>query len=113
MNYEIENTNSLICSNIENENNFYVFEIKIITSDNINIYRKISYNKEGLLLELKNNIKKIKITMCRINNLNNIITLRKRFTDIINNTIILYNDNLVITLINNEDDNININYNII
>ena len=59
MNYQHEN---MICSNIENENNFYVFEIKIITSDNINIYRKISYNKEGLLLELKNNIRKIKIT---------------------------------------------------
>ena len=44
MNYEIENINPMICSNIENVNNFYVFEIKIITSDNMNIYRKISYN---------------------------------------------------------------------
>lgn len=113
MAYDTSIVNNRVCSNNELESNFYIFEIKIYTNDDLETFRKISYKNEGTLLELENNIKKIKITMCRINNLNNIITLRKRFTDIINNTIILYNDNLVITLINNEDDNININYNII
>ena len=85
----IDSLNNQTCSNNELESNFYVFEIKISTPDDTEIYRKISNNNEGLLLEIENNIKKIKITMCRINNINNIITIRKHFNYIIKEPILL------------------------
>jgi len=112
MNYEIT-TNNNICSNNETESSFYVFEINIHTNNNIETYRKISYSNDGLLVESDNNIKKIKITMCRINNINNIITIRKHFNDIITKPIVLYRDNLIITICNNDMDNIVIRYQII
>ena len=99
------------CSNVEQDSYFYVFEIVIIMPDNMINYKKISYNKEGILLELENNnIKKIKITMCKINNINNITTIRKHFTSIITKPLVFCNDNLVITLDTNENDNISIRY---
>ena len=36
--------------------------------------------------------------MCRINNINNIITIRKNFTSIITKPVVLCRDNLVITI---------------
>ena len=123
MAYDTSIVNNRVCSNNELESNFYIFEIKIYTNNDLDslsshtsnlsqfgkIFRKISYKNEGTLLELENNIKKIKITMCRINNINNIITLRKNFTSIITKPIVLCRDNLVITL-DNTDDNLSIRY---
>jgi len=114
MNYEINNNNinnnTMICSNNEVENNFYVFEIKIFSSDDMTIHRKISYNKEGLLLELKNNIKKIKITMCKLNDINNIITIKKKFNNIIVDPLILCSNNLVISIDNKYEHNFDNNF---
>lgn len=99
MSYEITNVNNRICSNNEVESNFYIFEIRISTFDNSNeIYRKISYKNEGILLEVENNIRKIKITMCRINDINNLITIKKHFNDIITEPTIICKNNLVVTL---------------
>ena len=101
-----------ICSNVENDSYFYVFEIKISSiSDNTleNTLRKISYNKDGDLLEVDNNIKKIKITMCKINNINKIVTIRKNFSSIITEPTIICRNNLIITL-NNVDEKIKIQY---
>ena len=101
-----------ICSNNEIESNFYIFEIKIYTNNDLGVdvttVRKISYKNEGTLLDLDNNIKKIKITMCRINNINNIITIRKNFTSIITKPVVLCRDNLVITI--DTTDNLSIRY---
>ena len=109
-------SNNKICSNVENDSYFYVFEIKISSisdsiSDSISedIFRKISYNKEGELLEIDNNIKKIKITMCKINNINQIVTIRKNFSSIITEPTIICRNNLIITL-NNIDGKIKIQY---
>lgn len=114
MAYDMTIVNNRICSNTEVESNFYIFEIKIYTNNDseslsMESFKKISYKNEGTLLELENNIKKIKITMCRINNINNIITIRKNFTQIITKPIVLCRDNLVITL-DNTDDNLSIRY---
>jgi hypothetical protein len=127
MAYDTSIVNNRVCSNNELESNFYIFEIKIYTNNDLEslsaqttnlsqserldimTFRKISYKNEGTLLELENNIKKIKITMCRINNINNIITLRKNFTSIITKPIVLCRNNLVITL-DNTNDNLSIRY---
>jgi hypothetical protein len=108
--YQLSNT-SKICSNIEIEENFYIFEICVSTPDNTKgtIYRKILSNKEGLLLELENNITKIKITMCTLNNINKIITIKKNFTTIITEPIILNHDNLIIKM-DKSINNVFINY---
>ena len=116
MNYQYDKNiidKNIIYTNIENENNLYVFEIKITTLNNTHVYRKIAYNKEGVLLEFENNIKKIKIKLCKINNINDIIIIRKKiYHNSINDSIILNTDNLVIIL-SNVNDNIKINYMII
>ena len=108
-NYDI--SNNKICSNIENDSSFYVFEIKIYSNSDNNIentFKKISYNKEGILLNINNNnINKIK--MCNINNTNKIINIRKNFTSTINKPIILCRNNLIIKL-NNINDKIIIEY---
>jgi len=100
---------SLICSNVEQDSFFYVFEIIITTPDNTHNYKKISYNNEGILLQIDNNIKKIKIKMCNINNINNIITIKKTLSRIITKPIVLHNNNLMITL-DNSNDNLEIRY---
>lgn len=109
-NYDI--SNNKICSNIENDSSFYVFEIKIYSNSDNNIentFKKISYNKEGVLLNINNNITKIKIAMCNINNTNKIINIRKNFTSTINKPIILCRNNLIIKL-DNINDKIVIEY---
>jgi hypothetical protein len=99
MSYEITNASNKICSNNEIESNFYIFEIRISTFDDCHdIYRKISYKNEGILLETDNNIKTLKITMCRINNINNLITIQKQFNSPLSKPTILYKENLIITL---------------
>ena len=110
MSYQLSNVNNTICSNSEVESNFFIFEIKVSNfNDDTDIYRKISYKNEGILLDVDNNIKKIKITMCRINNINNLIIIRKHFDTIITKPTILCSDNLVITLDCN-DNGISIRY---
>ena len=110
MSYQLSNFNNTTCSNNEVESNFFIFEIKVSNfNDDNDIYRKISYKNEGVLLDIDNNIKKIKITMCRINNINNLIIIRKHFDTIITKPTILCSDNLVITLDTN-NDNISIRY---
>lgn len=116
MSYEVSNVNTIsqddyVCSNNEVESNFFIFEIKISTFDDTEyIYRKISYKNKGILLEVENNIKKIKISMCRINSIDNLIIIRKHFNNIITQPTILCKDDLIITLEN--DDSIIIKYNI-
>lgn len=92
----------------------YAIDIKIINNDNEIIKKKlITSDKNGELLECKNNIKKIKITFCLIN-LDNIetISLKKSFHQEINKTIVLFKKNIVV-YIHNNIDNISINFQII
>ncbi len=117
-NYSIKSNNHLENfkqknSEQENQNNIYVFEIKIVNFDDNIIKKKlVSLDKHGELLECKNNIKKIKIVFCYLNSME-IITLKKTFTDEINETIALYKNNIVIYFNKSCMDNININYQII
>jgi hypothetical protein len=100
------------CSNIEIQNDIFVFEIKITTNDNDYIkHRFISTDKSGKLLSTINNIKKIKVSLCLLNTMK-IINFKKNIKNGINDTIIIYKENIVIFLSNN-DNNIDINYKII
>jgi hypothetical protein len=108
MSYDI--TPTKICSNLEIESSFYVFEIKIYMPDSIIVQRKISYSNEGILIQVENNIKKIKITMCRINNINNLIIIRKEFKTLINKPILLHRNNLVLTLDNVQNETVGNDY---
>ena len=110
MSYQLYNINNTICSNNEIESNFFIFEINVYNFNNENdIYRKISYKNEGILLDIDNNVNNIKITMCRINNINNLIIIHKYFDTFITKPIILCQDNLVIKL-DTKDTNILIKY---
>ena len=112
MSYNYNNTCST-CSNFENQEDIYAFDIKIINFDNEIVRKKIiSLDKIGELLECENNIKKIKITFYLLNsNLSETIILKKNLTNEINETIILFKKNIFIYL-RNIDDNISINYKI-
>ena len=112
MSYNYNNTCST-CSNFENQEDIYAFDIKIINfNDEIERKKIISLDKIGELLECENNIKKIKITFCLLNsNLSETIILKKHFINEINETIILFKKNIFIYL-RNIDDNISINYKI-
>ena len=105
------------CSNFENQEDIYAFDIKIINFDDGIIKKKlISLDKIGELLECENNIKKIKITFCLLNlnlNLSETIILKKNFINEINETIILFKKNIYIYIRNNNlSNNISINYKI-
>lgn len=112
MSYNYNNTCST-CSNFENQEDIYAFDIKIINFDDEIVRKKIiSLDKIGELLECENNIKKIKITFYLLNsNLSETIILKKNLTNEINETIILFKKNIFIYL-RNIDDNISINYKI-
>jgi hypothetical protein len=102
-------------SNLENQNDVYVFDIKIINFDEEVIKKKlISVDKIGDLLEYKNNIKKIKINFCILNS-NNIdsIIIKKNFLNEIIEPIILYKKNIIIYIRNIYNNNICINYQIL
>jgi hypothetical protein len=112
MSYNYNNTCST-CSNFENQEDIYAFDIKIINFNDEIVRKKIiSLDKIGELLECENNIKKIKITFYLLNsNLSETIILKKNLTNEINETIILFKKNIFIYL-RNIDDNISINYKI-
>ena len=98
------------CANNDVESNFFIFEINVSNFNNeTDIYRKILYENEGILLDIGNNIQKIEITMCRINNINNLIIIHKYFDSFITKPTILCQDNLIISLDKN-GNNILIKY---
>lgn len=103
------------CSNFENQDNIYAFDVKIINFDNEIIKKNlISLDKTGELLECKNNIKKFKITFCLLNSSQTeTIVLKKNFSEEINESIVLYKKNIIIYLRYVINDNIIINYQII
>jgi hypothetical protein len=98
------NTNNSIstCSNFENQEDIYAFDIKIINFNDEIVRKKIiSLDKIGELLECENNIKKIKITFCLLNsNLSETVIFKKHFINEINETIILFKKNVFIYLRN-------------
>ncbi len=114
MSYTYNNSKSNnICCNFENQEDVYVFNIKIITFDD-NIIKKniISLDKIGDLMECENNIKKFKITFCLLNsNLCEKIILKKNFINEIDETITLFKKKLFVNIIP-IDNNISINYKI-
>jgi hypothetical protein len=101
------------CSNFENQEDIYAFDIKIIYFDDSIVRKKIiSLDKIGELLECENNIKKIKITFCLLNsNLSETLVFKKNFINEINETIILFKKYIFIYL-QNIKNNITINYKI-
>jgi hypothetical protein len=106
------------CCNLENQNDIYVFDIKIINFDNEIIKKNyISTDKIGDLLECKNNIKKIKICFYLLNSNSidtmNTIILKKHFSNEINDSVILYKKNTIIYIRNIMNNNICINYQIL
>ncbi len=101
----------------QDKNNIYIFELKITYNDySIIKKRLISDLNSGELIQVKNNIKKIKISVCflnKTNGSNKILVIKKNinYEDYIKK--FLYkNENLLITL-NDENDIIFINYNIL
>ena len=107
------NYNINTCSNFENQEDIYAFDVKIINFDD-EIERKkiISLDKIGELLECENNNKKIKITFCLLNsNLFETIILKKHFINEINETIILFKKPIFIYL-RNINQRLIINYKI-
>ena len=116
MNYESNIIKS--CTDIEEQNDIYVFEIKIIYENkNSTKHRVICMNKIGELFSAENSIKKIKITLCILNSME-IIVLKKQFNKDIIGSVILHKENLtnynfIIILNKINEFNINITYKII
>ena len=109
MSYQLAKVHTT-CSNNDVESNFFIFEINVSNFNNeTDIYRKILYENEGILLDIGNNIQKIEITMCRINNINDLIIIHKYFDSFITKPTILCQDNLIISLYKN-GNNILIKY---
>ena len=109
MSYQLAKVHTT-CSNNDVESNFFIFEINVSNFNNeTDIYRKILYENEGILLDIGNNIQKIEITMCRINNINDLIIIHKYFDSFITKPTILCQDNLIISLDKN-GNNILIKY---
>jgi hypothetical protein len=107
------NISNETCSNFENQEDIYAFNVKIINfNDEVIKKNIISLDKIGELLECENNIKKIKITFCLLNsNLSETIILKKNFINEIDETVILFKRNIFIYL-RNITNNISINYKI-
>lgn len=107
--------NKLLQYNLSIDNNkFYIFEIKLKSSDN-NKYtiRKIKKTMDGNLInsfDNINNIISLKMTVIDFNNPTNQIIIRKKDIDQINSTII-QNKNILLHINNN--DNLIINYKIL
>ena len=90
------------CTDIEEKNEVYVFEVILTYDDSVIIKRIISMNKMGELFSAKNSIKKIKITLCILNSMETIV-LKKQFNKDITDLIVLHkksrqNNNIVIIL---------------
>ena len=101
----------------QKKNNIYIFELKITYNDDSIIKKRlISDLNSGELIQVKNNIKKIKISLCFLNKTdcsNKILVIKKHinYEDYVKEC--LYkNENLLITL-NDKNDIIFINYNIL
>jgi len=90
----------------------YMFEAKITNKDNETTVKRLSTMcKEGDIMSIENNIKSIKITVICMDNLKTTI-IRKKFNNINDPAILLYKDNIII-IMNVDDDNIDIKYQII
>ena len=114
MNYELSKS----YSKNESQPSMYMFEIKITNNENEIITKRLStMNKEGYIMKTENNIKNIKITVICMENLKT-TTIKKKINNMINEqlnndqAILLYKDNIII-IMNMNDDNINIKYQII
>jgi len=90
----------------------YMFEAKITNKDNETTVKRLStMYKEGDIMSIENNIKSIKITVICMENLKTTI-IRKKINNINDPAILLYKDNIII-IMNVDDDNIDIKYQII
>ena len=90
----------------------YIFEAKITNKENETTVKRLSTMcKEGDIMSTENNIKNIKITVICMENLKTTI-IRKKFNNINEPAILLYKDNIII-IMNIDDDNIDIKYQII
>ena len=96
----------------------YMFEAKITNKENETTVKRLSTMcKEGDIMSTENNIKNIKITVICMENLKT-TTIKKKINNMINEqlnndqAILLYKDNIII-IMNMNDDNINIKYQII
>ncbi len=92
-----------------NKNNIYIFEVKITYNDNTIVKKRlVSDLTFGELIQVKNYIRKIKISLFTLNSRNTNI-IKKSFKHININNYKLYSNDLIIIL-NNKDNNIIINY---
>jgi hypothetical protein len=90
----------------------YMFEAKITNKENETTVKRLSTMcKEGDIMSTENNIKNIKITVICMDNLKTTV-IRKKFNNINEPAILLYKDNIII-IMNADDDNIDIKYQII
>ena len=91
----------------------YMFEAKIINKENETTIKRLSTMcREGDIISTENNIKNIKITVICMENLKTTI-IRKTFNKNINEPAILLYKNNIIIIMNIDDDNIDIKYQII
>jgi len=90
----------------------YMFEAKITNKENETTVKRLSTMcKEGDIMSTENNIKNIKITVICMENLKTTV-IRKKINNINEPAILLYKDNIII-IMNIDDDNIDIKYQII
>ncbi len=90
----------------------YMFEAKITNKENETTVKRLSTMcKEGNIMSTENNIKNIKITVICMENLKTTV-IRKKINNINEPVILLYKDNIII-IMNIDDDNIDIKYQII
>ena len=90
----------------------YMFEAKITNKENETTVKRLSTMcKEGDIMSTENNIKNIKITVICMENLKTTV-IRKKINNINEPVILLYKDNIII-IMNIDDDNIDIKYQII
>jgi hypothetical protein len=89
-----------------------MFEAKITNKENETTVKRLSTMcKEGNIMSTENNIKNIKITVICMENLKTTV-IRKKINNINEPVILLYKDNIII-IMNIDDDNIDIKYQII
>jgi|SaaInlV_165m_DNA_3_1040750.scaffolds.fasta_scaffold42666_1 hypothetical protein len=101
-----------VCNLSQYDSIFYIFEIEI-KSDETTTIRRIKNSREGQLFNtddmVDNNIDKIKFTIFDFNDPTCKIVMKKKFTELIDNIVIISNNNLIIYLYN-QDNYINCNY---
>jgi hypothetical protein len=101
----------------ENKNTIYVFETKITYNDNTIVKKQLITDLNcGELITVKNDIKKLKISLCLLNTnkISETITIKKNINDSLENSKLSFlNDKLLITLIISGYTLVSINYNIL